>query len=406
MGGAIQGTAPGAQLILQSLLDPNGGLGGIPADLNDLFQTTYDDGARVHTNSWGLPGINLPYDTSSREIDEFVWNHPDQVICFAAGNDGTDSDADGLIDTGSIGSQSAAKNCITVGASESSRPHFNPTYGTYWPTDFPTAPINRDRQADNPNGMVAFSSRGPTAEGRIKPDVVAPGTCILSTLSRSATDHGTFGTSSDALYFFDSGTSMATPLVAGCMAVLRATLVRNGVAQPAAALLKALLINGAVELPGQYAASEAGASPNSNSGWGRVNLAGSVIIPGPDPDSGFGEGGPLQEGRSDEFTIAVGRQRPGETVKPAAAGQSLKITLVWSDPPGPTLQNDLDLIVVAPDGTQRHGNMGTTDNFDRVNNVEQVVWANIPAGEATIRITAHRITALPQPYAYAWRLHS
>ena len=47
MGGAIRGTAPGAKLILQSVLDSGGGLGGIPTDLNDLFQQTYDEGARV-----------------------------------------------------------------------------------------------------------------------------------------------------------------------------------------------------------------------------------------------------------------------------------------------------------------------------------------------------------------------
>ena len=53
MGGKIQGTAPEAQLVLQSLLDSGGNLGGIPVDLHDLFQPVYDnDGVRVHTNSW------------------------------------------------------------------------------------------------------------------------------------------------------------------------------------------------------------------------------------------------------------------------------------------------------------------------------------------------------------------
>ena len=178
------------------------------------------------------------------------------------------------------GSQSAAKNCITVGASESNRPKFEPSYGTYWPSDFPSDPIKSDRQANDPDGMVAFSSRGPTKEKRFKPDVVAPGTCILSTLSRDVASPSTdFGTSSDSLFFFDSGTSMATPLVAGCAAVLRETLVKNGTATPSAALIKALLVNGAVRVPGQYSPTEAGTSPNNNSGWGRVDLAGAVIIP-------------------------------------------------------------------------------------------------------------------------------
>ena len=413
MGGAIRGTAPGAKLILQSLLDPSGGLGGIPADLNDLFQQTYDEGARVHTNSWGLPGIHLPYDASSREIDEFVWNHQDQVICFAAGNDGTDGDRDGVVDTNSIGSQSAAKNCITVGASESLRPNFKPSYGTYWPSDFPQPPISRDRQADNSDGMVAFSSRGPTLEGRIKPDVVAPGTCILSTLSRAAAMSNVFGVSTDPLFFFDSGTSMATPLVAGCATVLRQTLVQNGFAAPSGALIKGLLINGAVALAGQYNPTEAGASPNNNSGWGRVDLAGSVIIPGPgDPDGGFGDGDPLQEGEEGGITVTIPeRGKPkragdgGAEPEPAGPGSAtLKVTLVWSDPPGAQLQNDLDLIVIASDGTERHGNMGTGDGFDRANNVEQVLWTNMPPGDAKIIFRAFRITQFAQPYAYVWRI--
>jgi serine protease AprX len=414
MGGAIQGTARHARLVLQSTLDSGGGLGGIPTDLHDLFQPPYDsDGARVHTNSWGATTPGIVYDASAREIDDFVWNHPDLVICFAAGNDGIDANANGVVDAGSVGSQSAAKNCITVGASESDRPDFEPSYGTYWPSDFPADPIKSDRQADDADGMVAFSSRGPTKEKRFKPDVVAPGTCILSTLSRAVASPSTdFGTSSDPLFFFDSGTSMATPLVAGCAAVLRETLVKNGMSNPSAALVKALLVNGAVRLPGQYTPTEAGSSPNSNSGWGRVDLAGSVIIPGPNGDAGFGEGGPLfKQGDSDTIDIDIPKGPPRhegsaepEDVAPTAVGATFKITLVWSDPPGAALQNDLDLIVRAANGAERHGNMGTSKKFDRGNNVEQVLWTNMPPGPAKITIRAFRITNFPQPYAYAWRL--
>ena len=451
MGGVIQGTAPAAHLILQSLLDTSDGLGGIPTDLHDLFQPTYDDGARVHTNSWGPVAPSVAYDASCREIDDFVFNHPDQVILYAAGNHGIDADRDGVIDEKLVGGEASAKNCITVGASESVRPDINITYGSWNPSNWPAAPINGDRWADNKDGMAAFSDRGPTQEGRIKPDVVAPGTSILSTLSRNAGMSSDFGTSTDPLYFFEAGTSMATPLVAGCTAVLRQTLVKNGMPTPSAALIKALLINGAVELPGQYSPSEAGVSPNNASGWGRVDLAGSVIIPGPNADGGFGEGGPLKQGQEDSFPITIGeghpkRHRrhkkahgaaatehvedgehventehvedsehvenlehasanPGSPVASTALGSSLKITLVWSDPAGPQLQNDLDLIVIASDGTERHGNCGTGKNFDRTNNVEQVVWDNMPAGDAKIVVRAFRITQFPQAYAYAWRTH-
>ncbi len=414
MGGPIQGTAPKAKLVVQSTLDAGDGLGGIPTDLHELFEPPYeDDGARVHTNSWGSEAPGGAYDASADEIDDVVWSHPDLVICFAAGNDGTDADANGLVDGGSIGSQSAAKNCITVGASESERPRFGLKYGA-WPA-FPANPLHSDLMADHPEGMAAFSSRGPTRERRIKPDVVAPGTSILSTLSRAVSKPSTFfGKSSDPLYFFDTGTSMATPLVAGCTAVLRETLVKNGITKPSAALVKALLINGAVELIGQYSPSEAGLSPNYNSGFGRVNLANSVIIPGPHPNSGLTEGGPLKQGGEDKSVIQIpeGRSRheagdAGEGDAPAGAstGLTLKVTLVWSDPPGAALQNDLDLIVRTPGGHERHGNMGAnTEGFDRTNNVEQIVWENIPPGRAEIIVRAHRITRFPQPYAYAWRI--
>jgi hypothetical protein len=201
---------------------------------------------------------------------------------------------------------------------------------------------------------------------------------------------------------------MATPLTAGCAAVLRETLVRNGTPDPSAALIKALLINGAVELAGQYNPSEAGVSPNNNSGWGLVDLAGSVIIPGPNPNGGFGDGGPLKQGQSSTVVVNVPKGKQGKkTVKgagPTGISPTLKVTLVWSDPPGAALQNDLDLIVRAQNGQERHGNKGTGKGFDRVNNVEQVVWSNIPPGDAKIIVRAFRITQFPQPYAYAWRL--
>lgn len=412
MGGAIQGTAPQATLVVQSLIDPSGGLSGIPADLTDLFEPPYrDDHARVHTSSWGAVTPGLPYGQRSREIDDFVWNHPDLVICFSAGNSGTDRDGDGIVNLKQVGLEAAAKNCITVGACESDRPNIELTYGSIRPSDFPKSPIHNDPMANHPEGMAAFSSRGPTREGRFKPDIVAPGTSILSAHSHHAPAASTlFGSSSDPDYFFESGTSMATPLVAGCAAVLRETLVKNGISTPSAALVKALLINGAVELAGQYNPSEAGPSPNNNSGFGRVNLAGSVIIPGPNPDAGFGEGGPLNQGDEDTIIVEIPREPPGERalarragVDTTGLGATFKITLVWSDYRGDTLQNDLDLIVIAADGSERHGNMGTSSNFDRVNNVEQVLWTNMPPGDAKIVIRAFR-TILPQPYAYVWRI--
>jgi serine protease AprX len=397
MGGEIRGTAPGAQLILQSTLDPEGNLGGIPIDLRDLFEPPYSDGARVHTNSWGNVRPGLPYDASAWEIDATVWANPDLVICFAAGNDGIDRNANGVIDAGSVGSEAAAKNCVTVGASESVRSTYPSTYGGLWPGDYPAPPVSSDRLADDADGMVAFSSRGPTRESRIKPDIVAPGSCILSTRSRDLVVAPTkYGESSDPAFFFNSGTSMATPLVAGCVAALREALVKGGTA-PSSALLKALLINGAVVLPGQYSPSEAGMSPNGSSGFGRVDIERAIRAGvGAEEHAGFAEAGPLTQGTEETFEIDV----PDDGI-----GRDLKITLVWTDPPGAALQNDLDLIVQAG-ARERHGNSGTSTRFDRVNNVEQVSWAGIPAGTVRVVVRAFRITRFPQPYAVAWHLNS
>ncbi len=86
------------------------------------------------------------------------------------------------------------------------------------------------------------------------------------------------------------------------------------------------------------------------------------------------------------------------------AGQTLKVTLVWTDPAGEALQNDLDLIVTTPDGQELHGNMAPgAAAFDRSNNVEQI---NVPistAGQAKIAVHAFR-TLAPQPYALVVRV--
>ena len=81
----------------------------------------------MHSNSWGtcyetedaqgnkIPFRQMDYTTGATEIDRFVWDQPDVVICFAAGNDG--EEPVDRSDKGHIGAEAAAKNCITVGAS-------------------------------------------------------------------------------------------------------------------------------------------------------------------------------------------------------------------------------------------------------------------------------------------------
>jgi hypothetical protein len=390
---SIQGTAPEAKLVMQSVLDFGGGLGGLPADLNDLLGPPYNnDGARIHSNSWGSTIGDGSYDSQASEVDDFVWNHRDLLICFAAGNAGADASSRGVIDNGSLTPPGTAKNCLTVGATENMRPDFNLTYGGGF--GFPADPIASDLVANNAEGMAAFSSRGPTQDGRCKPDVVAPGTAILSTRSRLVTHQG-WEALSDPLYFFDSGTSKATSLVAGCAAVVREYLAKtHGKNNPSAALLKALIINAAHNITGQYFPPEVGSIPDNSEGFGRVNV-GEVLAPTCQVQFwDEGDGKRLDTGEEEARTVTV-----------AEANQTIKATLVWTDPAGSCLQNDLDLILRAADGTEQHGNVpANSTEFDRVNNVEQVTWSNVPIGDVRIITHANRITQATQSYALVVRV--
>ena len=180
--GQYHGVAPDAQLVHQSVMDDDGGLGGIPADIGVLFQQAYDDGARIHSDSWGAP-VGGGYTADAVAADSFAWDHKDMLLVFSAGNQGTDDDNDGVVDLDGIDSPATAKNVLAVGASENDRGGIGHTWGEFWPSSFSTNPIHDDQIANHPDGLAAFSSRGPTDDGRIKPDIVAPGTYIVSTRS-------------------------------------------------------------------------------------------------------------------------------------------------------------------------------------------------------------------------------
>lgn len=396
-GTPIRGAAPQATLVLQSILDDNDDITP-PANLNDLFAPPYnDDGTRVHSNSWlDKQFMNRGrYTQQSREVDTFIWEHRDLVVCFGVGNEGVDESQTGSITFGSVMPPSTAKNCIAVGASESRRPALQLTYSAFKPERFPAEPIASDRLSNNPEGIAAFSGRGPTRDCRFKPDIVAPGSVILSTRSRIAAPETLFGTSPDPdLYMFDAGTSVATPLVAGCAAVVRESFRVRREINPSAALVRAMLINGATKLRGQYNPPELGPIPNESEGFGRVNLAASLAPEVGDELLVFrDEANALDVGDEESLTF---------TVADGAAG--LKVTLVWTDPPGEVLQNDLDLIVRDASGAERHGNRPPNSAaFDRDNNVEQVIWTNVAPGDAQIIVRAFRIPVHEQSYALTAR---
>ena len=363
--GSYAGIAPEATLVFQALENDAGDLVGLPIDLNTLFSQAKGAGADIHTNSWGGSQAGA-YTSFSEDVDQFVWDNKDFLILFSAGNEGVDEDGDGVIDLRSMGSPATAKNCITVGASENNRPNgstptpgINNTWGGIKPFDYPANPINSDHVSNDATGMAAFSSRGPCPDGRIKPDIVAPGTNIISTKSSLATALWTTGGLSGGLensYIFGGGTSMSTPLTAGAATLVREFYTDVEGITPSAALIKATLLNGAADIsPGQYPPPDpqeipAPPRPNNVEGWGRVDLETSIFSAAPktlryaDITTSLNTG----ESRIYDFDVTDG-------------AVPLKITLVWSDYPGSPsaaggLVNDLDLILIDPSSNRHYPN--------------------------------------------------
>jgi subtilisin family serine protease len=416
---------------------------GLPDDLTTLFQQAYDDGARVHSNSWGS-AAGGQYTDTAQGADKFINGHRDMLITFSAGNEGVDANSDGVIDNDSIGAPATAKNVLTVGASENGKAQspcdaaltylpqtakeqatFNnrsckdvggnniiPTWGDWWSANYPADPIKSDPQTGNPQQVAAFSSRGPTDDGRIKPDVVAPGSWILSGYSdkyqqqydaapnnpvtgKPQNDGYGFPLNDDYKYF--SGTSMSNPLAAGGATVIRDFYNKKHGVNASAALVKGTLVNSATDLLDE---NEDGANdndlpvPNAHEGWGFVNLdkatAGTAKF-------------------VDEAAAGLATGGVSETKYTVDAGQPLKITMAYSDKEAAvsaaaTLVNDLDLEVVSPTGTTYRGNVfaggwsTTGGTADRRNNLENVYLQNASAGEWTVRVRGFNVPSGPQKF--------
>jgi hypothetical protein len=441
--GIGKGSAPAAHLVFQATENyvvisslckalygyPDGYyLTGLPTDLNQLYQQAYTAGARIHSNSWGSASAGA-YTANSVSTDTFIWNNRDMVITFSAGNEGTDANANGVIDNDSIGAPGTSKNVITVGASENQRSDnylcdsgltyttcaaqggFNSifTWGSAWPADYPTNPIRDDVSANNAQQMAAFSSRGPTDDGRIKPDVVAPGSWILSAYSdmyqqgydaspnprNNAWQYDGYGFPYDQYYKYLSGTSMSNPLTAGGAAVVKDYFQKAHALNASAALVKGVLINTAVDMADE---NNDGLNdndfpiPNVHEGWGRINLDaatnGSVVF-------------------VDEATGLTTNATQTFSVTPT--GGPLKVSVVWSDFPSTasatvTLVNDLDLTVSGPSGTFL-GNVfaggwsAVGGTADRRNNVENVYLSSPTAGTYTVTVRGFNVPSGPQKFA-------
>jgi hypothetical protein len=422
---SLAGMAPGARLVVQAVSSGGDTLDCLAED-NSFLARAYDAGARIQNGSWGMPtgsGFSDQYGAYTgfeQIVDEFLWNHKEHLFVVVSGNGGIDAKAPtGVIDPDSIDSPGTAKNVLTVGASENYRPPTSSTCGVFVGGGKPenqcygsrgAAPIANDFVSDNPEGLAAFSGRGPADDGRIKPEIVAPGTNIISTASHAAGAFYAFG-KYGADYAYNNGTSMSAPMISGLAALTRQWLaLARGIAAPSAALVKALLLNGARDLtPGQYGT---GAQreipdtwPNNAAGWGRAAITDTVGLNGnqtiwlADQQAGLAQGGVAT------YSLNV------------SAGAPLRISLAWTDYPASpvssrTLVNDLDLELQPPSGPPLRGNT-TADlpsscrdaisGADRCDNVESVEISAPEAGVYTITVRGAAVPHGPQPFALAVR---
>ena len=254
------------------------------------------------------------------------------------------------------------------------------------------------------NGLNPSSSRGPTDDGRTKPDIAGPG-------SQNGGDGGVTSALPRNLYVVNAGTSMSTPAVSGVAALVTEWYASSCVAAgPSPETVKALLLHGAQDLTNIPNVGAGFNGPDFAFGYGRARAKEAVDLI---PHHRIGTAAALGD---TDFVVTVGRMQP------------LKVTLAWDDPAwtanaAPSavtgiLQNDLDLLLIAPDGTQytpwvlnaaAPGTAATRSNFpaaavipvaarDRRNTVEQVTVDNAMPGAWTIRVTASTLNLPSQTY--------
>lgn len=370
------GVAPSSLIGVSRIFQNNGKL-PIRLSMTEVVSAAYAGGARVSNNSWGQSG-NL-YDIAAQEYDALVRDAQPQVpgnqemtFVFSAGNTGAG---------GHISSPGTAKNVITVGASENYRPEGQDSCGPDG-----NGGIGPDG-ADSALDLLRYSSGGPTADGRSKPDLTAPGTHVYGAASKSPFFFGEglcpgvplFQPPGQELYTWSSGTSLAAPHVTAGAALLRQFCIArhliNGGNAPSPALTKAWLCNSASFLSGQNTGE---GLPGLRQGWGRLDL-GRAFDETPrvinDQETLFTESGQAAEIRGS----LADRSKP------------LRVTIAWTDAPGMLAGapwvNDLDLEVRIGNkiylGNNIHGQFTEEGGSpDRRNNIESVFLTpeSIPQG--------------------------
>jgi Subtilase family/Bacterial TSP3 repeat len=372
------GVASQANLFIERIFDDNANQASpFPSDAT-LTRDAVRNGAVIGSNSWGND-VQGEYDTDAWQFDQLVRDADPSVpgdqpyiLEFSSGNAGPDSET--------VGSPATGKNVIATGACENVPGFWALTYGLY---------------ADGAETMADFSSRGPCEDGRIKPDVVAPGTWIASAASAAAPGEASIAwTVIDNYYVYMGGTSMSGPHAAGAAAVFvqyYKSLHTNAIPSPA--LVKAALINSANELDELNGGP--GPIPNNDEGWGRITLT-NIIVTNLSTAPRYYE-------YVDQTVLLTNGQVYLHHALVQNSDEPMKVTLAYTDVAGfpgaiPALVNDLDLEVVGPDGTLYRGNQFAGSDSapnapspDNLNNVEAVHLAQPAPGDYLVRVVARHV---------------
>lgn len=308
------------------------------------------------TNTSYSDGCNLGYTIGSQTVDQQMVNQPKLSHVFSAGNNGTANCNYGAGATwGNItGGHKMAKNAFAVA----------------------------NLLADG--SLNSSSSRGPAYDGRIKPDISAHGTDVYMTQPFQDYSNAT-------------GTSFSAPAVAGALAQLtQAFKSLNNGQEPESALLKAAILNTANDI--------GNVGPDFRTGWGHINVAAAYRL--------------LEQKNYLNASISLGATN-NQTLNLPEQVRRARIMLVWTDPAAApnaakALVNDLDLKVIAPDGTvllpwrldptpnSTALNTPATKGVDSLNNVEQVSIDLPAAGNYTVQVQGNGVVFGPQDYYLVW----
>jgi subtilisin family serine protease len=349
----FRGMAPKARIAYADVFDVDEPDTTI-CNLDSLLTVNHDEGARIHSNSWGDDRFKS-YTALCCDIDLFSHDYEDDLVFFATTN------------WPDLRTPENAKNAIAVGATQ------RPPGQEFW-------------------GSGGY---GPTIDGRRKPEVMAPG---INTQSASAFE---------CTYSTCAGTSMACPAAAGGAALVREYFVKGyypvgspddvRAFTPSGALVKAMMIQSAKDMWGEPG------YPTLRAGWGRILLDDALFFPGDDDrlwvrDVRHAEG--LDTGETHTYTVRI----EDGTLR-------LRVTLAYMDAPAspganPATVNDLDLELEGG-GDLYLGNVfnvatgvsETGGTADPLNNVERSIVASPAEEEWTVRVRGAEVPLGPQGYA-------